>query len=102
MAQKRSDTEADFSALVSKFERDLRALLAREAAESIEILDLVAVGDVAQRASLLSGRSYSVDAVSQWTRRHVDAPAPVAITSAGAIWRWADWEVWLRSTGRLQ
>ena len=58
--------------------------------------DLVAAGDVARRSG------WTVGAVDKWTRRYDDAPRPVAITSAGALYLWSEWEPWLARTGRLR
>lgn len=58
-------------------------------------MQLVATGDIAKRAGV------TVDAVAQWLRRYPDVPKPLAVTSAGAIYEWADWEAWLVKTGRI-
>jgi hypothetical protein len=59
-------------------------------------MDLVATGDIAKRAGV------TADAIAQWMRRYPDAPKPLAVTSAGAIWEWSDWEKWLCATGRCK
>ena len=72
-----------------------RAVDEAQADRLVRADDLVAAGDVARRTG------WTVTAIDQWTRRHDDAPRPVAITSAGALYLWSEWESWLAKTGRL-
>ena len=70
-----------------------------------DLLDLVAAGDVAQRAGV------TVSAVRKWRARYSDFPAPLAVVGAGRraprgeaagtpVWAWAQVARWLETTGR--